>query len=144
MLYKILLEAHSGVRYLVLLLLIVVIVKSLMGLINKRPFAKGDNLLSLFLLIFTHIQLLLGLFLYFVSPRVNFGPEAMTDYYRYFTAEHITGMLVAVVLITIARSTSKRMTDPAAKHKRLFLFNTIALVIILIVLVLGGVKIVGR
>lgn len=144
MLYKILTEAHSGVRYLVLLLLIVVIVKSLMGLINKSPFAKADNMLSLFLLIFTHIQLLLGLFLYFVSPRVNFGPEAMTDYYRYFTAEHITGMLVAVVLITIARSTSKRMTEPAAKHKRLFLFNTIALVIVLVVLVLGGVKIVGR
>ena len=44
MLYKILVEAHSGVRYLVLLLLIVVIVKSLMGLINKSPFAKADNL----------------------------------------------------------------------------------------------------
>jgi heme A synthase len=49
---------------------------------------------------------------------------------RYWTVEHITGMLIAVVLITIARSTSKRMTDDVAKHKRLFIFNLIALVII--------------
>ncbi len=142
--YTGLLHTHSSIRYLVLLLLIVVIIKSLIGLLNKKPFEKADNMLSLFLLIFTHIQFLAGLALYFVSPFVQFGGQTMSDKVtRYWTVEHITGMLIAVVLITIARSTSKRMSDPVAKHKRLFIFNTIALIIIIAVALQGGLKIIG-
>lgn len=142
--YTGLLHTHSSLRYLVLLLLIAVIIKSLIGLLNKKPFEKADNMLSLFLLIFTHIQILAGLTLYFVSPFVQFGSQTMSDKMtRYWTVEHITGMLIAVVLITIARSTSKRMSDPVAKHKRLFIFNTIALVIIIAVVLQGGLKIIG-
>ena len=128
--YTGLFAAHSGVRYLVLLLLIAVIIKSLMGFLGKKPFEKVDNILSLLLLIFTHIQFLLGLVLYFVSDIVKFNDQTMSDKMtRYWTVEHTTGMLIAVVLITIARSTSKRMSDPVAKHKRLFIFNTIALIV---------------
>lgn len=142
--YTGLLHTHSSIRYLVLLLLIAVIIKSLIGLMNKKPFEKADNMLSLFLLIFTHIQFLAGLALYFVSPFVQFGGQTMSDKVtRYWTVEHITGMLIAVVLITIARSTSKRMSDPVAKHKRLFIFNTIALIIIIAVVLQGGLKIIG-
>jgi hypothetical protein len=142
--YTGLLHTHSSIRYLVLLLLIAVIIKSLIGLMNKKPFEKADNMLSLFLLIFTHIQFLAGLALYFVSPFVQFGGQTMSDKVtRYWTVEHVTGMLIAVVLITIARSTSKRMSDPVAKHKRLFIFNTIALVIIIAVVLQGGLKIIG-
>jgi heme A synthase len=137
--YSSLLLVHSYVRYLVLALLIVVIVTSLLGMLNKKPFEKRDNLLSLFLLIFTHIQALAGLILYFVSPAVIFGPNTMKDAtIRYWTVEHIFAMLIAVVLITIARSTSKRMTDDHAKHKRLFIFNLIALVVIIVTIWLGG------
>jgi len=141
--YTGLLHTHSSVRYLVLLLLIAVIVKSLLGFTGKKPFVKADNMLSLFLLIFTHIQFLVGLALYFTSyslqGSVQFGPDTMSnDTIRYWTVEHIFGMLIAVVLITVARSTSKRMTDDTAKHKRLFILNTIALVIIVVVIALSG------
>ncbi len=143
--YTGLLHTHSSVRYLVLLLLIAVIVKSLLGFTGKKPFVKADNMLSLFLLIFTHIQFLAGLLLYFVSPFVKFGPDTMSDKFtRYWTVEHIFGMLIAVVLITVARSTSKRMTDDTAKHKRLFILNTIALAIIVIVIVLSGRPLIGH
>jgi hypothetical protein len=47
-------------------------------------------------------------------------------------------MLVAVVLITLARSTSKRMSDDAAKHKRMAIFNFVALVVIVVVVWLSG------
>jgi hypothetical protein len=111
MLYKILLMTHSGTRYLVLLFLVVVIVKSLLGFAGKKPFGKADNLLSLFLLIFTHIQALSGLILYFVSPWVKFDSTTMSDRLtRYWTVEHIFAMLIAVVLITVARSTSNKIT----------------------------------
>jgi hypothetical protein len=135
--YTGLLHTHSSLRYVVLIMLLVVIVKSLLGMVNKKPFVKVDNTLSLILLIVTHIQFVTGLILYFVSDAVQFGPGAMTDY-RYWTVEHIFSMTIAVVLITVARSTSKRMTDDTAKHKRLFIFNTIALVIVVVTIYLSG------
>jgi hypothetical protein len=142
--YPFLLQAHSGIRYLILIALLVVIVKALMGLISKQPYGSVDNRLGLYLFIFTHTQLLLGLILYFVSPFVKFGSETMSDKTtRYWTVEHIFAMLIAVVLITLARSTSKRMTDDASKHKRMFIFNTIALVVIVATIMISGRKLVG-
>jgi len=137
--YKLLIQAHSYNRYIVLILLVAVIVKALSGWLGKKPFDTGDNKVSLFLFIFTHIQLLLGLILYFVSPAVQFGADTMkVKEIRYWTVEHIFGMLIAIVLITVARTTMKKMTSAEAKHKRLFIFNFIALVIIIAVIFFSG------
>jgi hypothetical protein len=140
--YTGLFHAHSGFRYIVLLLLLVVIIKSLYGFINNKPFLAIDNKLSLWLLIATHIQFVGGLVLYFVSPFVQFSGEAMKDSsLRYWTVEHVVGMLIAVVLITIARTTSKKMSHAKAKHQRLFLFNTIALILIVATILESGRKV---
>jgi len=137
--YKILIQAHAYNRYIVLILLVAVIIKALSGWLGKKPFDNTDNKMSLFLFIFTHIQLLLGLLLYFVSPAVQFGADTMkVKEIRYWTVEHIFGMLVAIVLITIARTTMKKMPSAEAKHKRLFIFNLIALVIIIAVIFFSG------
>jgi hypothetical protein len=137
--YSILLQIHSLLRYLVLISLVVVIIKSLLGMMNKGQFGVWDNKASLYLLIFTHLQLLAGLFLYFASPNVRFGGGVMADKLaRYWTVEHIFGMLIAVALITMARITSKRMTADSDKFKRLFIFNLIALVIVVAVVLLSG------
>jgi hypothetical protein len=142
--YTGLLHTHSLLRYFILIALVVVIVKALMGLIYKQPYGKWDNKLGLYLFIFTHMQLLAGLILYFVSPFVKFGSETMSDKTtRYWTVEHIFAMLIAVVLITLARSTSKRMTDDASKHKRMFIFNTLALVVIVATIMMSGRKLIG-
>jgi uncharacterized membrane protein len=142
--YEYLSQTHSILRYFILLALVVVILKALLGLINKQPYGKWDNKLSLYLFIFTHMQLLAGLILYFVSPFVKFGSETMSDKTtRYWTVEHIFAMLIAVVLITLARSTSKRMTEDSSKHKRMFIFNTIALVVIVATIMMSGRKLIG-
>ena len=142
--YNFLLQAHSGLRYLVLLGLLIVIVTSLLGWLNRKPYTATDNRLSLILFIATHTQLLVGLILYFVSPFVKFDSTTMSDKMtRYWTVEHIFGMLVAVVLITLARSTSKRMTDDNAKHKRMFIFNFVALVVIAAIILIGDRKLIG-
>ncbi len=142
--YTGLLHTHSLLRYFVLLALVVVIVKSLMGLINRQPYGKLDNRLGLYLFIFTHMQLLIGLILYFVSPFVKFGSETMSDKTtRYWSVEHLTAMLIAIVLITLARTTSKRMTDDSAKHKRMLIFNSIALIVIIGTIMMSGRKLVG-
>lgn len=137
--YQALLVTHSYLRYVVLILLIIVIIASLIGLINKKAYTNTDDKLSLFLLISTHLQLVVGLILYFVSPLVVFSAASMKDStMRYWLVEHGVGMLIAIALITAARVTSKKMTDSLAKHRRMLLFNLIAFVIIVLMISVSG------
>jgi uncharacterized membrane protein len=137
--YPGLLLTHSYLRYVVLLLLLVVVLKSLTAWLNNKPFTNGDDKFSLTLLIATHTQLLVGLFLYFVSPFVQFSGETMKDKgFRYWTVEHFFMMALAIVLITIARISHKKLSTAAAKHKRLFILNAIALLIIVVAIVSSG------
>ncbi len=137
--YNALLIIHSYLRYIVLILLIVVIVASLIGLVNKKPYSDADNKLGLFLFISTHLQLLVGLILFFVSPVVVFSGEAMKDSStRYWLVEHNTAMLIAIMFITLARTTSKKMADGQSKHRRMLIFNLIALIIIIVTISISG------
>ncbi len=137
--YTGLVHTHSSLRYLVLALLLIVIAKSFSGWQGKKPFTPVDDKLSLILLILAHIQLVVGLVLYVKSPFVQFNDMTMKDAgLRYWAVEHISLMLIAIVLITVARSTSKRMAEATAKHKRLFLLNTIALAIIVLAIGMSG------
>jgi hypothetical protein len=137
--YNGLLFTHSYLRYIILILLVIVVIGALIGLLNKKPYTSTDNKLGLFLFISTHLQLLLGLILFFVSPVVQFSGAAMKDSAtRYWLVEHNTAMLIAIVFITLARTTSKKMTDSGAKHKRMFIFNLIALVIIVLTISMSG------
>jgi len=126
---------HSLNRFILLALLLIVIVRAFMAMQSKSAFGSTDNKLSLFLFISTHTQLLLGLILYFVSPIVIFSGASMKDpASRYWLVEHLVGMIIAVVLITMARISMKKLSDDTAKHKRLFVFNTIALVVIILMI----------
>ena len=136
---NILLLLHSITRYLVLIALLGVIFQSLAGMLQSKPFSKLDDKASLWLFIFTHTQLLLGILLYFISPIVIFSGTSMKDATaRYWLVEHISMMLIAIVLITMARITAKKLSTDAAKHKRLFIFNTLALVFIILSISMSG------
>jgi len=134
-----LLHTHSFLRFLVLILLLLVIVKAYLGMSGKKPFGKADNILGLTLFSVTHTQLLVGLLLYTQSPWVKLSGESMKDAsLRYWTVEHASLMLIAIVLITLARTTSKKMTDDTAKHRRMLIFNGLALVLILMAIFMSG------
>jgi hypothetical protein len=137
--YDILKLTHSYLRYFILIMLIIVIVMSLIGLFGKKPFTRRHDKVGLFLFICTHTQLLIGIILFFVSPVVIFSGEAMKNPgTRYWLVEHNTAMLIAIALITIARTSSKKMPVDQDKHKRLLIFNSIALVIILVTISMSG------
>lgn len=137
--YTGLIYAHSYLRYLVLALLVVVVIMSLNGWLAQRHLTKSDNQFSLWLLIATHLQFIVGLVLYFVSDLVKFTAGTMKDpVLRYWTVEHSTMMILAVVLITVARITHKKLPTDRAKHKRLFLLNAVALIIIIIAILASG------
>lgn len=134
-----LLLTHSIFRYFVLIFLIVLVLRSLLGMVNKSAYQPLDEKFSLWLFIVTHTQLLIGLILYFVSPVVVFSGASMKDpIARYWLIEHNTMMIIAIVFITLARITAKKLTDPTAKYRRLFIFNAIALLLIVGAIVMSG------
>lgn len=134
-----LLHAHSLLRYFVLIMLVVVVVVSLLKWLGRKPYTNLDNKLGLYLFIFTHLQLLVGLVLYFVSDVVQFNAGTMKNAeLRYWAVEHISLNLVAIVLITLARTSSKKMGDDTAKHRRMFVFNVLALILIFVSLSMSG------
>lgn len=122
---------HSAIRYFVLIAMLVTIFRSARGWFGGAPFGPLDEKVKLWLLIMAHTQLLLGLTLYAISPLVQFTAETMSNTeYRYWTVEHITMMLLAITLITLSHITTKKITDAPAKHKRVFLYNIFALLLI--------------
>lgn len=130
--YNILLHAHSGLRWVLLVLIVWALIKTISGWMGDKEFQKSDRLAALFALIFTHIQLLIGLILYFISPMVRFGNGVMQDSVaRFYTVEHITMMIIAIALITFGFSSAKRLEAPLAKHKRIAITYGIGLVIML-------------
>ncbi|WP_462266834.1 cytochrome B [Mucilaginibacter sp.] len=136
--YEILRHIHSGFRFVVMILVLVAILQSLTGWLGRKPYTNGNRKLNLFAMISAHIQLLLGLALYFISPLVKFSKETMHDNAgRYWTVEHITMMIFAVVLITIGHSRAKRLVLPEAKHRAIAIFYTLALVVIAVAIVLS-------
>lgn len=121
----ILIHAHSGFRWIVLLLLILTVVQAL-----RNRHAGGNSKLPLFTLIATHIQLLLGLSLYFLSDFVQFHGAMMKDsLLRFYTVEHSSMMLIAVILITLGYSKSKKHEQSS---KILLTHYGIALLLILL------------
>ena len=129
---EMLIHAHSGLRWIILLLLITATFKALMKWRSNAPFTEGDRKLNLFTMIFAHVQLLIGLVLLFTSPKVNFSGEAMKDpIQRFFTAEHSVMMILAVVLVTIGYSKSKRAVEEVQKFKAAFTYFLIALIVLL-------------
>lgn len=128
-LYGILKSAHSGWRYIVLILLVVALLQALAGWLGKKGYTEGSRKLNVFTLISAHIQFLFGLILYFLSPLTK-GPSSEA-LFRYWKMEHIAIMLLAVVLITVGNSKSKKITDGVAKHKAIAIFFGLALILII-------------
>jgi hypothetical protein len=140
--YTIINHLHSVNRYAVLTFLILAIIQSLIGFAGKRPYTNGNRIINMLAMIFTHIQLTLGVVLYFLSPMVQFNSETMkNDALRYFAVEHWVGMLAAIVLITIGHSKSKKIVLPEIKHKTIAIYYLIAILIVVGTLAAGHIPI---
>lgn len=129
--YNFIQKFHSGWAYLALLLLVIVVVNSVLGLTSKKEFTARDRKIALFGLIAAHIQLLVGLILYFVSP-LGLDGFSMTDKaLRLTSLEHPLTNIIAIVLITIGWSKHKKIVTNHAKHKTIAVFYGLGLLLIL-------------
>lgn len=135
---------HSGNRYLLLAALVLVLFRSWSGWMGKKPFEKADNTASVILLGLAHLQLLLGIIQFFFTSAytrtamADMGAAMKDEWLRYFTVEHSLMMVIAVVLIHIGRTTSKKATTDETKHKKLAIWTTVAVLIIVGTLAMKG------
>lgn len=135
--YNGLLHLHSVLRWLILLLLLIALYRSFAD--RAKPFTSSHRRTGLFLMITADIMLLLGLYQWFTgewglkSIQHNGMSVVMKNsVLRFFAIEHITGMLIAILLIHLGYAASKKNIPDAARHKRVLLFYGLALLIILI------------
>lgn len=137
-LHDILVHIHSVGRWVLLLLLLIGIFNSLVA--GQRPFIRSDARTGLLLTITADIMLLLGLALYFFGPigyhlLANFpggmGAAMKEPTTRFFGIEHITGMIIAIVLIHIGKAQGKKKMADRKKHVRTMVFYLLALIVIL-------------
>ena len=127
---------HSYWAYIVVGVLLFAILNAFIGRFSKKPFTIKDLRISLFALIVTHIQLVIGLILYFVSPRFSAWQEGMgtvmgDSTLRLYLVEHPITNILAVILITMGWSMLKRQTESGKRFMRIGLFYLLGLVLLL-------------
>lgn len=132
-----LLHFHSLLRWVLLILLLTIVIKALKGRKGGLSFSAGDKKLSLFCMITAHLQLVLGGFLYVVSPTVqnaisNMGAAMKDANARFWAVEHISLMIIAIAFLTYGHIKCKKVAGDQEKFKTQALYFTLGLVLILV------------
>ncbi len=135
--YEFFLIIHSWLRWIILILAVVLVIKSLLGLFGGGEYKKMDNGLAAGFVGSMHLQFLLGLILYiFLSPITqsafqNFGGAMKEAGLRYWAVEHIVVMILAITAAQIGRSISKKSQDSLVKFRFQAIFFGISLFLML-------------
>ncbi|WP_022826009.1 hypothetical protein [Hymenobacter norwichensis] len=141
--YSTVLLLHSWTRWLVLVFGLIAVFRAFTGR-QGRPWTGADNGMGAAFVGSMHLQLLLGLILYFglspygVKAFETAGGAVMKDPIgRFWGVEHLAGMLLAVIAAQVGRTLSKKATDPIVKHKKAFTWFLIALLLVLLMIPWG-------
>ena len=134
---QILINLHSYLAYVVLAMLVIAVANAVIGLAGNKMFTPGRDLrISLFALILSDIQLLIGLLVYFLSPNGlqairNLGMGGLTASARLLALEHPIINILAIALITIGWSRHKKFLDGKPKFKSIAIFYGLGLLLLL-------------
>ena len=130
--YSLLLHVHSIGRWFVLLLLVIAFFNSLFA--GSRAYTRGDLRTGTILTIFAD-----GIALWFGGSRgykmiqqLGMSGVMKDSTTRFFAVEHLTMMLIAIILIHIGKAQGKKVISDKAKHLRTVIFYGLALLLILI------------
>lgn len=130
------LSAHNVIRWIVLILGIVLIVRSFLGWFKKWDYQERDKQLTSFFAGVFDMQILIGLILFvtkgWVGQLMNSAGEVMkTSFLRFFAVEHWVLMIVAAALIHIGSAKIKKSSDSMNKYKNAAIWFTIAMILTL-------------
>ena len=129
---------HSWLRWAVLLTGLVAWLRAISGKTARRPWTPQDELWGLLLTITVDLQFLVGLVLYaFLSPITrlglrNFAAAMQINVARFFTVEHVIGMIAGIALVHIARVKIRKAADADRKHRLAMVLFGIALVVMIV------------
>lgn len=128
-----LLSLHSIVRWAIVIIGVIAVVRAFIGWFGGRQWQQLDDRLGLGFTTTMDINLLLGLLLYFLSPLTrsalqDFGAAMGNSALRFFAVEHALLMVIAVVLAHIGRARSKKAGDDRSKFKQAAIFFGLAIV----------------
>lgn len=130
--YIYLVHSHSVIRWVITFLLVYSIIVSFVKWRTNSTMGPTNLLMASFTVHFSHLQLLLGLVLYVISPKVMFDKAAMaSSMIRFFTLDHVVMMLIAITCLTVGHIKAKRTKDPQLQAKRIFVWYTVGLILIL-------------
>ncbi len=134
--YSTLLALHSLFRWLVLASLLFAIFRGIQGWRSSKSFSKFDNAVRHNTATIAHVQLLLGIWLYTISPIIryflhNFKEAVHQREVRFFGMEHSLMMVTAVVIITIGSIKAKRAETDRLQFKTMAIWYVVALVVLL-------------
>lgn len=125
---------HSYWAYLVFLMMIIATANALIKHFGKKEYTPKDFRIALFTLIVSHIQLLIGIVLWFTQDyfgELSVGEVMKNSALRSNAVEHPIAMILAVTFITIGYSKHKKKLTSAGKLKPLAIFYTLALILVL-------------
>lgn len=132
--YTIIKTSHSHLAWLVLAALALVVILSAIAFLGKKNWSASDYKFALIGFILSHLQLLLGLVLYFTSPygMSNLSGDTMKDSFaRLLAVEHPFVNILAIVLITIGYSKGKKLLNTSGAAKTVFIYYGLGLILIL-------------
>lgn len=134
--YPIALLLHSWIRWAVLILLVVVVVRAWQGRTGLGAWLPLDERLHVALVSVVDLQLLIGIWLYAASPFVHaffgdLGTNMHVRGLRFFGLEHVTMMLAAIAFVHVGRARSKQVTDERLRFRRVFAWTLAALIAVL-------------
>jgi hypothetical protein len=134
-----LVHLHNLLRWVILILLVISVIKAFTGWKQKKTFQQGDRKTWLFTMIAAHTTLVLGLYQWLlgrigiISTELPEGTSMMKDKsFRFFWLEHPLMMLVSIALITLGYGMAKKPIADELKYKKAFQYFAIALLLILL------------
>jgi hypothetical protein len=136
--YSAFLGVHSYLRWVVVIVGLLVIVRAIAGITGRRDWTSSDTTGVRFFSIALDVQFLIGLLLYvWLSPFIrdawaDMGATMRNAPLRFFAVEHVTGMLIALALAHVGKSKIGKAADAAQKHKLAVIFFSLAMVVILL------------
>lgn len=132
--YSTMLQLHSWFAYAVVVVLFVATANAIIGFFGKKKYTAKDLRLGLYALIFSHIQLLVGIILYVTSPLLNAwsaGGVMKDAYLRKLLVEHPMMVVIGVVLITVGWSLHKKQPTDNRAFGKIAIFYALGLLCIL-------------
>lgn len=127
---------HNLLRWAVIIVGIIAIVRGFRGWLGKKPYYSTDNRPGMLYTMLFDTQLLIGFLLYFTRGWVgvlssDISAALQNPGTRFFAIEHFLIMLLAVIVAHIGFSAARRASSDAARYRRQTVWFTLSILMTL-------------